>query len=359
MAHEWHKGVLTQSSWHGLESVEALPDAAAMIARGEQTGAWPTKVGLEKMRTTSGLEVPGSAVVADYLDGSRVAHSAVGNRYKPLDTNEWRETVRAAVAAGAKPAGAFSLRGGSRVLATFEIPGGNHGSGLVNFLNIVDALDGSLMHIAGGSTVRVVCANTLAMAMGHTSGDAARRGFATIRHTASINDRVESLREAIDVHIKTGEKVRDTYKASRETKLARPDAEAIMAALFPLPTEEQQKSSPKLASKLTNAHTAAIRAAGRAENNEGPTLATLWNAATWLVDRDESGKARQCRGGADRLDSMLFGTRAERIAEIQKVIEVVLTDGTTKLMSATEAASHGVGAFEPGRTPLESMLADL
>jgi hypothetical protein len=353
MAHEWNAGVLTQSSWHGLESVEALPDAETMIRRGEETGAWPTAVSLEKMVTASGLKVPGSAVVAEYLSGDRIAHSAVGNKYRPLDVKEWRETVRAAVKAGAKPAGAFSLRGGSRVLATFEIPGGNHGSGLANHLNIVDALDGSLMHIAGGSTIRVVCANTLAVAMGgRKSKDAAANGFATIRHTASINDRVAALREAIEVHIQTGEKVRDTYSKAREARLAKPDAEAIFAKLFPLATEEERKQSPRMATKLENAHNAAIKAMMRSENFEGPTLASIWNAATWMVDRDEDGKSRPCRGDADKLDSLLFGTRADRIAEVQSIIEVVLADGTFAKMTAPEAATHGVDSKQIGKSLL-------
>ena len=31
MSHEWHRGVLTTSSWHGLENIGAMPDAGAMI----------------------------------------------------------------------------------------------------------------------------------------------------------------------------------------------------------------------------------------------------------------------------------------------------------------------------------------
>jgi hypothetical protein len=339
-----------------------------MIQRGEETGAWPVSIRLEKMVTSTGLAVPGSAVVARYLTRANpdhtaphartlyptdVCHGPVGDRYKPLDPKEWRATVEAAVKAGAKPAGAFALNGGARILATFEIPGGNDGTGLRNYLCLVDSLDGSLVHLAGGTMVRVVCANTLQAAMGGTRGrDAAKQGFATVRHTASINDRAQALRGAIEQHIKSGEEVRELYKRARDRKLARKEAELVFDALFPASTEEQRKDNKRKATMLDNARADAQRSAARAENNEGDNLATLWNAATWMVDRTVDGKARPCRGDADKLDSMLFGSRGKRVEEVRSLIEVVLTDGTTAMMEAAEAAQHGVSV----KSPLEEML---
>lgn len=351
MAHLWHAGVLSQSSWHGLESVESLPDAATLIKRGEETGAWPVAVALEKMTSTSGLTVPGSAVVADYRDGQRRAIAAVGRKYRPLDTAEWRATVEAAVAAGATPAGAFALNGGARILATFEIAGGNDGTGLRNFMHIADSLDGSLVHLAGGSTIRVVCANTLSAAM-------REGGFGAVKHTASINDRAATLRGAIEAHVKSGEAIRDLYKRAKETRVGRADAEAIFSTLFPASTDQLRKLAPAKATRLDNVRTEAIRAMARPENNEGKgSLATLWNGATWMVDRDADGNARPARGGADALDSLLFGSRGKRVEEIRNVIEVVLRDGTTQLMSAQEATSHGIDPTQIGRALMNDMLS--
>lgn len=346
MAHEWYSGVLNQSSWHGLESVESLPDAATLIRRGEETGAYPLAINLRDMRTTDGLEVPGKAVVASYLDGKQIAHSAVGDRYRPLDPREWRATIEAAVKVGAKPAGCFALRGGSRILATFEIPGGNDGTGLRNYFTIFDSMDGSLGHGAGGSTVRTVCANTLAAAM-------REGGFAFARHTASINDKAEDLRKAIEQHIKSGETVRELYKAAKETRLAKPDAEALFDTLFP---RADKDATPQLATRLNNARVEAMRAMQRSENNEGPTVATLWNAATWVVDRTETGRAKKARGGSDMLDSMLFGSRGKRVEEIRALmVDVLMKDGTVKQMEAPEAVAHGIDHRQMGK----QLLADL
>jgi hypothetical protein len=58
------------------------------------------------------------------------------DRFRATACDEWRDLVKAAVAAGAKPTGAFSLRDGSRVLATFEVGISN---GLRTQLLLVDA----------------------------------------------------------------------------------------------------------------------------------------------------------------------------------------------------------------------------
>lgn len=318
MAHEWFAGVLNASSWHGLESVESLPDADTLIRRGEETGAWPIAVHTSRMATAEGLPVPGAAVVGTYQGGSRIVHGAVGEGYTPLRPEAWRETVRAAVAAGAKPAGAFALRGGSRMLATFEIADRSDGQ-VKNFLNIVDSLDGSLRHIAGFSSVRVVCANTLASMMAQDGKQCVK-----LKHTASLHDNVSYLRDAIERGIREGASISGLYEMAAETRLARPDAEALFDALFPVSTEEERKAEPRKAGNRDKARQDAYIAMARPENSAGPTVASLWNAATWLVDRDATGSAKKGRGG-DALDSLLFGARGERVSEIRRIVETALT----------------------------------
>lgn len=345
MAHEWHRGVLSASSWHGLESVEALPDAETLIRRGEETGAWPVALERVSIQTADGLPVPGKAVVGRYADCSRIAYGAVGDRYRALEPREWRATIEAAVKAGAKPAGAFSLRGGSRVLATFEI---GEGEGIRHYLNLVDSFDGSLAHSAGGSSVRVVCANTLAQSLAADGHRAAK-----LRHTSTINDRAEVLREAIEQHVRGGEAVAELYRAARKAELTRSEAADVFALLFPEPSKDDK---PTTATRRVNARRAAARAMQRAENQEGRSLATLWNAATWLVDRDETGRARPVKGGGDLLDSMLFGSRGDRVEEIRSIVQVVLRDGTVADMEAPAAAAAGVSPEQIGRQLLDSML---
>lgn len=329
MAHQWDRGVLNASSWHGLESVEALPDAETMIRRGLATGAWPLDVKTEEMWTAGGQKVPGKAVVAGYQDGSSRALGAVGNAYKPLSPSEWRATVEAAVKAGAKPSGAFSLYGGARIVATFEIPGGNGGSGLANNLVIADSFDSSTGHLIGSTTIRVVCANTMGMFL-------RENGHANVRHTASVDDAAKALRGAMEEHIQRGEKIKILYRQAKDASLTDFDRATVarfLEALYPTPDEKTRTDKPGVAKQMIAAQDEFFSAMKRPENNEGQTVASLWNAATFLVDRKADGQPRTVRGdkdGSGRLASMLFGSRGKDVQQVQELVEELLSNGQTR-----------------------------
>jgi hypothetical protein len=344
MSHEWHRGVLTASSWHGLEEVGVMADDAAMIGHGEKSGAWPVSLRFDTLTTSSGLVAPGKGIVATYAAHPEACLSVVGDRYRATTPDEWRTLVKAATAAGAKPTGAFALRDGSRVLATFEVGTTN---GLRTQLVLADAFDGSMRLTCGFSSIRVVCANTLSAAM---SSDGA--GMAKLRHTASLESKVNVLAESIDEAVKSGDKVRDAYHKAEELKLTKAQAIEVFDKLFPEAPEEADKAAK---TKADNVRADARRAMWNQVNNAGPSLATIWNAATYLVDRTVSGEARPTRGGSP-LDSLLFGSRGERVNEIQTIIEVVLRDGTVQAVPASDAIAMGADPKQVGAKFLEEFL---
>jgi hypothetical protein len=310
MASEWHQGVLIESSWHRLEKIGAMPDAAAMIAAGEASGAWPIEIETEELYTaTHGCKAPKLGITAHYA-GKRgsACLGVVGGRYTATTPSEWRDLVRAAAEAGGAPTGAFSLRDGSRVLATFEVGIGN---GLRTNLVLVDSFDGTLKLTAGTTSIRVVCANTLAVAMNQDG-----RGMARLQHTSSLPEKVQVLAESVEKSIETGKAVRATYEKAAELRLHRDDAAAIFDRLFPAAAEDAPARLKTIAEGKRDEARAAM---ANPVNAEGPTLATLWNAATFLVDRRGDGAAREVRSG-DKLDSLLFGDRGERVQEIQRAV---------------------------------------
>lgn len=353
MAHEWDRGVLASSSWHQLETLGNMSTAADIIAHGETSGAWPTALFYAALvaRSEDGpeLTVPGlEAIVGAYQSHADRVLGVVGGRYRETTPDEWRSLVSAAVDAGAKPTGAFSLREGKRVLATFEV---GSGSGIVDHLVLADSFDGSLRLTAGTSSVRVVCANTLSAAM---SSDGAH--MARLRHTASLETRINALRDAIGDAVKTGSKVRAMFEAASSTVLNKARAKAAFDAMFP---EAPEDATLVAKTRAENTRHAARIAAAMPINKVGSTpgnLATLWNAATYLVDRREDGTYRSARGDADGLDSMLFGARAKQVAEIQTMVEVLMADGTSQAMSVPQAAD--AGALVPGEGRILDMMLD-
>lgn len=340
MAHQWDRGVLDASSWHGLEEIGVFTDAESLIHHGERAGSYPVALSAESLFTQGGLVAGLKALVAKYQAHPDRIVGTNGSRHRATTPDEWRSLIRAAVAAGAKPTGAFSLCEGSRVLATFDVGDAN---GLRTQLVLADSFDGTLRLTAGFTSVRVVCANTLAAAMREDGS-----GMAQLRHTASLETNVAILREGIADCVEKGRAVRDLFHKAERIHLPRAAAEKAFDALFP---QAPEGASAVMTTRLENERTDAIVAARMPINkvgNQGGNLATLWNAATYLVDRNADGTARDCRGGADRLNSLLFGTRAKRLQEVQGVIErlveVIRPDGTVETATVEEAVRMGVSA---------------
>ncbi len=344
MSHEWDRGVLTNASWHGLEELGTLVTAEDIIYAGEDSGSWPVKVYREDMRTVNTQLLSGDqAIVADYKQHDSRWLSSVGGRFRATTPEEWRELVTAATRAGAKPTGAFSLRNGSRVLATFEVGEGN---GLKNHLVLADAFDGSMKLTGGFTSVRVECANTLSAAMSADGG-----GMAKLRHTASLEHKIVAMGESLEKAIATGQAVKDLYEQAEQTVLHRDDAMKLLFELFPDPvSKDGEKIAKSAMTRAKNRRDEAIKAAALPINRVGDkgTVATLWNAATYLVDRTVNGSFRKVRGG-DRLDSMLFGSRASRVGQIEQVmVQVLQSDGTEVSMTVDQAVDTGIPAGQIG-----------
>lgn len=330
MAHMWDRGILDQSSWHGLEEVGTMENAEDMIAKGEQTGAWPVTIDAEELFTKSGLKSNKTANVAGYhalAKRSPQIIGTVGQRYNATSPAEWRSLVKAAVEAGARPTGAFSLKDGTRVLGTFEVGISN---GLKTNLVLVDSFDGTLRLHGGTTSVRVVCANTLSAALSQSDD------WQKVRHTSSLPEKIALLKEGIESAVKTGQKVRDMYTAAEEKKLSRKESEAIFDMLFPAGKDEDHQRGK---TRKENTRREAVICMQNSVNNCGNSLATLWNAATFMLDREPDGTARKCRGEADALDSLLFGARAKRLAEVEAIVKHAL-DVETVLPSALEVRGN-------------------
>lgn len=358
MSDAWFNGVLAgKASWHRKERlVDRIADAPTLIALARASGAWPVSLGYEPLFSATGLPAQLRGLVAEYAPESGVARQLVGevgSGYTHLDLAEWDATIRAAVEAGATPTGGFALHDGRLVLATFEVADAN--GEFKDYLILGDAFDRSRKRFALRAHERVVCANTLAIAWAEGA-----EGAVQLRHTRGINVREVGLRDAVVASVAEGHAIRDLYARAKSLHLSREQAQAAFDALFPAAPEGASKAQ---ATRAEAQRDEAMVAMARPENREGErgNIATLWNGATWMIDRHADGSQRTTRGTAKAteaeqaqaaVDSMLFGSRRDRVTEvheaIERLVEVIERDGTVRPMVVADAIRAGVAPEQAG-----------
>lgn len=303
-------------AWHNLAERVAMPDADAMIRAARECNAIGLEHRIEPLYTADGLRAPKDAIVMRYQARPDRIVGVNGARFRALPIEDLEKLIRATCDAGARPSAIMSLCEGTRFVAAFAI---GNAIGIRDHFLLSDAYDGSGSLVGGNTSTRVVCANTMRIAMAEDGRDMAK-----IRHTVSIDENARILAAAIGRAIKSGDALRALYADAAALKL---DADAARVAFDLLFAPAAEDASATMRTRSENVRHDARLAAALPINREGDApgnLATLWNAGTYLVDREVSGEYRATRGGADAIDSLLFGARASRVAEIESTMTQIV-----------------------------------
>lgn len=356
----FNKGFFVESSgrtWHGLEVL--VPDQECqtgeqMFAHGTRTNAVATalEVHTPVFITSTGLEIQADdkkALIALYQSAPPVVVGLNGARYNPLLPEDFRQLCIAATLAGAKPVGMFSLHGGRQQVAVFSL--GEIG-GVHQYLTIADSFDGSLRLCMGGTSIRVVCANTLKAAL-----DQDGAAWAKIKHTRGLDGKVRAIKDALPKIVAEGGSMASLLETTSK-RLTWTQARTAFDTFVPPVGEDASKNAvTRYQKRVTEFEAAMANPINRI--GDGQNLATLWNAATFLLDRHVDGSERGTRKGTTRLEAM-YGSRATKAAQhletIEYLVEVMLADGSSEYMSVPEAISSGVESEQLGSNILESML---
>jgi len=193
MAHEItttdHLVLHSRPAWHGLGTVverAPSPQEALRLARLD----WTVQLhDLSYQTSTGGQRVDHRAVVRHDADGSTGTLGVVGPEYTPIQNATLAELAEQFNRDGiVRVESAGSLNGGQRVwfLLRGETIEARTGDETHPYILIANAHDGSAALTASGTTVRVVCSNTLGMALGSSRKIA-------FRHTSGIASRVEEI----------------------------------------------------------------------------------------------------------------------------------------------------------------------
>lgn len=220
MAHEIENMFsVRETPWHGLGRV--LPESPDWDKVLTLAGLnWQVSTRTLQTFTPDGrpLSVPTHrAIVRDFDDS---VLSVMTKDYKVVQNDELIGVARPLYDAGAvRWETAGSLAGGKRVwflgkvtIDPVEIVPGDP---VVAFLLLSNSHDGSLAVRIGFTPVRVVCANTLAMA----HNDGASR-FLALRHSAGVHDAMQAISEGLDAGRRAFQVTAEQYRTIAKVSLA-------------------------------------------------------------------------------------------------------------------------------------------
>lgn len=246
--------------WHGLGTQMATPPASTEEAL-SVAGLAGWNVQLRQLFLGDGTPVDSYATVRN--DGAVLGtgHKA---GYNVVQTEQAFVPVSAFIrsrAADIETAG--SLKGGSKVWLLLKI---NKPDAVIvpraddrvaKYLLVATSFDGSIAVCFLLTGVRVVCQNTLSMALGR--GSAALR----IRHTASAHDSLALVSEAIERANNEFERVADMFRALAKVNVTSAQLRAYIDAVFP-PAIKAATKAPAETLELDELITP-IAAAGKAD----------------------------------------------------------------------------------------------
>lgn len=275
--------------WHGLGTVlEDAPETIKCALEASGLGWWVEK---EKMFLKDGTEVDGHFCTRRADDDSQLG--VVGSDYTVLQNEDAFEWFEPLVDSGLiQIVSAGSLRGGRRVWVQAQVVGAEEearkGDVVRQHLLIAHAHDGS-MNVRGDFVgQRVVCANTLRMAQSE-GGELFR-----IRHTRSVQQRLDYQREVVESHVDAFHKAMGIARRMAKTPVEAEELVQYVADVFRPETEDA----------LNNRVDQIIPLFTEGRGNVGESVWDLYQGCTEFLNW-ERGKDRD-----SRINSLWFGEAA-------------------------------------------------
>jgi phage/plasmid-like protein (TIGR03299 family) len=243
---------LREPAWHGLGTViDEAVSTSEMLDLAHLSG-WNVRLEAVNLPGRSHKEYF-ATVRTNPFDGEPDVLGVVGERYKVLQ-NEELFTFGDALLDGGRWETAGSIKNGTVVFGSLALdrqtdldPKGR-GDKVNNYLLVHTSHDGSLAIQASVTPVRVVCQNTLNMAVGY-KGKGAKQSF-RIRHTATLQGKVQAAREALGL----ANQYLDEFDKIAAEMIAKEINDQkffdIITAVYPKPEENTKGAMTKWENKI-------------------------------------------------------------------------------------------------------------
>lgn len=300
MAHEIESVAYQgETPWHGL-GVQVDQEVGKDYQRFLIAAGLDWKVERVPVITKDKLQDTNGYAAIRRLTDEKVL-GVVGPKFVPLQNEKAFEWFKPFVEAGeAEFHTAGSLRGGSRVWILAKLNREpivvTPGDTIDKFLLLAHGHDGSLAVRVGFTPVRVVCANTLALAREHSASKLIK-----VRHTKSVEQALLNISETINTIDAAFEATGEQYRKLANKAISQADVVRYVKIVFEVPEEFETKLAEKRASDLVNDVLARVYS-GR--GNDGGNLWSAYNGVTEFLSYSQ-GRTQETR-----LNSLWFGQSA-------------------------------------------------
>lgn len=221
----------------------------------------------------------------------------VGERYVPLQNEDLFAFGDNLLDGGGRWETAGSIKGGRQVFGSIALtdsitldPNGRADK-IDNYLLINTSHDGSIAIQASITPVRVVCANTLNLALSSFKGKNASKQSFKIRHTSTAEGKIAVAREALGLAHKYIDEFSVMANAMIEKEITKAQFDKIVELAYPAPEKDAKGSFKKYDDKIDLLNSIYV---GQFNDTISGTAWGAYNALTERLDW-----YRSARGGSN------------------------------------------------------------
>jgi phage/plasmid-like protein (TIGR03299 family) len=323
---------LDSTPWHGLgENLlqrmrAATPDQYVDIAL--DAARMRYSVGSLPMYLADGTQIKGHMASVRYGQDGTVAATfgPVGVGHTHIQNEEAVAILRPmAEQFGCVPAAAGALGDGERCWMLMRLTDATitvvPGDDVRGYFLLTWGHNGQISVTGLGTGVRVICQNTLALAM-H-----GRKAWFTVRHTASASQRLDEAAGIIAKVMKAMQVTGETFASMAARNLSAADVQAFITAVIPNTDPKADKVSKVIEARRETITQLVTVGKGAAMANQLVPGVSLWgayNAITEYFDHVRPAEAQSEAGLLNAQTSALFGGNADIKAQALTVAQQLL-----------------------------------
>jgi phage/plasmid-like protein (TIGR03299 family) len=318
-----------EPAWHGLGEVFTEEVSTAEMLKKAKLNNWNVRLEDVEIPTEFDSDKNYSFVVRDnpFTKGNKDVLGVVGERYVPLQNEDLFDFADNLLDNGGRWETAGSIKGGRVVFGALALEretvlDPNGVSDKINtYLLVNTSHDGSIAIQASITPVRVVCANTLNLALGNRGrGGSVKQSF-KIRHTQTAQGKVAVAREALGLANQYMDEFSKMANAMIETEITKAQFDKIVDLAYPMPKDDAKKVSiTKHANKIDLINDIYV---GDFNNTISGTAWGALNALTERLDWHRAGRKGNTEtilAGASGFDPVINAEKNRLMRIVQSVM---------------------------------------